>query len=41
MRRFFDRFSDWYWDPMFLPRSRGRAVRDFFPAVWFALFGEG
>lgn len=41
-RSFFARFRDFYFDPMFLPRSRVRAVLDVFPALWFALWnGEG
>lgn len=38
-RRFVSDFRDWYYDPTFLPRSRGRAVRDVFGALWFALRG--
>lgn len=37
-RRFVLRFLDYYRDPMFLPRSRGRAVLDVFPALWYAVF---
>lgn len=32
-------FSDWFWDPNFLPRTRRAAVADFFGAVRFALLG--
>ena len=39
-RSFFARFRDFYMGPMFLPRSRVRAVLDVFPALWFALRDE-
>ena len=37
-RRCVWRFRSYYYDPMFLPRSRGRAVLDVFPALWYAVF---
>ncbi len=40
MTAFFARFSDYYNDPLFLPRSRFRAFVDFFPALAFAVSGK-
>lgn len=37
MADFFTRFSDYYNDPFFLPRSRARAFFDLFPALLFAI----
>ena len=34
------RFLDYYFDPMFLPRSRSAAVLDFFRAVRFAVLAR-
>ena len=39
-RRFVSDFSDWFWDPCFLPRGRCAAVRDFFGALRFACSGR-
>ena len=35
-----DRFTSYYFDPFFLPRSRVQAFKDLFPALRFTIVGH-